>query len=64
MRLSVICVTGEHNDPIEVGRMLQLLLGVAVNCENKQHHIQRIMSMGEGVQQTIKFAIQEVSTGI
>ena len=41
--------------------MLQLLLGVAVSCENKQDHIQRIMSMGEGAQQTIKNAIQEVS---
>ncbi|KAK7503948.1 hypothetical protein BaRGS_00004680 [Batillaria attramentaria] len=53
---------GEHNDPVEVGRLLQLVLGVAVNCENKQHYIQRIMSMGEGVQQTIKFAIQELMT--
>lgn len=53
---------GEHNDPVEVGRLLQLLLGVAVNCENKQEHIQRIMSLGEAVQQTIKNAIQELMT--
>lgn len=51
---------GEYNDPVELGRLLQLLLGVAVNCEKKQEHIQRIMSMGEAVQQTIKNAIQEL----
>ncbi|XP_076439959.1 protein Hook homolog 3-like isoform X2 [Babylonia areolata] len=51
---------GEYNDPVEVGRLLQLVLGVAVNCENKQDHIQRIMGMGESVQQTIKNAIQEL----
>ncbi|KAL8622498.1 hypothetical protein ACOMHN_034161 [Nucella lapillus] len=51
---------GEYNDPVELGRLLQLLLGVAVNCENKQDHIQRIMGMGEAVQQTIKNAIQEL----
>ncbi|XP_070195430.1 protein Hook homolog 3-like isoform X2 [Littorina saxatilis] len=52
----------EHNDPVELGRLLQLLLGVAINCENKQDHIQRIMSMEEAVQQTIKNAIQELMT--
>lgn len=27
---------GEHSDAAELGRMLQLLLGCAVNCEQKQ----------------------------
>lgn len=46
---------------MELGRLLQLVLGVAINCERKQEHIQRIMGMGEMQQQTIKYAIQEVS---
>lgn len=45
---------------MELGRLLQLVLGVAINCERKQEHIQRIMGMGEMQQQTIKYAIQEV----
>ncbi|PVD23382.1 hypothetical protein C0Q70_16650 [Pomacea canaliculata] len=53
---------GEHNDPMELGRLLQLVLGVAINCERKQEHIQRIMGMGEMQQQTIKYAIQELMT--
>lgn len=27
---------GEHSDAAELGRMLQLILGCAVNCEQKQ----------------------------
>ncbi|KAA0717483.1 Protein Hook -like protein 3 [Triplophysa tibetana] len=31
-----VSLIGEHSDPCELGRMLQLILGCAVNCEQKQ----------------------------
>ncbi|KAK3753183.1 hypothetical protein RRG08_024457 [Elysia crispata] len=51
---------GEYCDSQELGRLLQLVLNVAINCENKGDHIQTIMSMEEDVQQIIKNAIQEL----
>lgn len=51
---------GEHGDAVEMGRMLQLLLGCAVNCENKQQYIEAIMNMEERVQKVIMEAIQEL----
>ncbi|XP_071514188.1 protein Hook homolog 3 isoform X2 [Panulirus ornatus] len=51
---------GEHGDPEEMGRMLQLILGCAVNCENKQQYIEAIMNMEERVQKVIMEAIQEL----
>ncbi|CAL1545552.1 unnamed protein product [Lymnaea stagnalis] len=53
---------GEHCDPQELGRLLQLVLNIAINCDNKQKYIQTIMSMEEDVQQIIKNAIQELMT--
>ncbi|KAI8787128.1 protein Hook 3 isoform X1 [Biomphalaria glabrata] len=53
---------GEHSDAQELGRLLQLVLNVAINCDNKQEYIQTIMSMEEDVQQIIKNAIQELMT--
>jgi len=53
---------GEHADSLELGRLLQLVLNVAINCDNKHEHIQGIMSMEEEVQQNIKVAIQELMT--
>ncbi|XP_041357301.1 protein Hook homolog 3-like isoform X2 [Gigantopelta aegis] len=53
---------GEHENPAELGRLLQLILGCAVNCEEKQEYIQRIMAMEESVQQMIMKAIQELMT--
>ena len=44
----------------ELGRLLQLILGCAVNCAAKQEYIQRIMSMEESVQHVVMTAIQEV----
>jgi len=44
----------------QVGRLLQLILGVAINCSNKEEYIQNIMGMEETVQQVIMQAIQEV----
>lgn len=51
---------GETADAAELGRMLQLLLGCAVNCEQKQEYIQTIMMMEESVQHVVMTAIQEL----
>uniref|UniRef100_A0A8C5BDT6 Calponin-homology (CH) domain-containing protein n=1 Tax=Gadus morhua TaxID=8049 RepID=A0A8C5BDT6_GADMO len=51
---------GEHSDGPELGRMLQLILGCAVSCEQKQEYIQAIMMMEESVQHVVMTAIQEV----
>lgn len=51
---------GEHGDAAELGRMLQLILGCAVNCEQKQEYIQTIMMMEESVQHVVMTAIQEL----
>ncbi|XP_032396015.1 protein Hook homolog 3 isoform X4 [Etheostoma spectabile] len=51
---------GEHSDAAELGRMLQLILGCAVNCEQKQEYIQTIMMMEESVQHVVMTAIQEL----
>ncbi|XP_059175678.1 protein Hook homolog 3-like [Physella acuta] len=53
---------GEHCDSHELGRLLQLVLNIAINCDKKQEYIQTIMSMEEDVQQIIKNAIQELMT--
>ncbi|XP_020645530.2 protein Hook homolog 1 [Pogona vitticeps] len=50
----------EHSDPVELGRLLQLILGCAVNCEKKQEHIQVIMTLEESVQHVVMAAIQEL----
>ncbi len=41
-----------------LGRLLQLVLGCAVNCEQKQVYIESIMALEESVQQVIMQAIQ------
>ena len=40
--------------------MLQLILGCAVNCDNKQQYIESIMDLEESVQQVLMLAIQEM----
>ncbi|XP_062412252.1 protein Hook homolog 1 [Sardina pilchardus] len=50
----------EHSDPVELGRLLQLILGCAVNCERKQEYIQVIMTLEESVQHVVMTAIQEL----
>ena len=44
-----------------MSRLLQLILGCAVNCEEKQQYIQVIMGMEEDVQHMVMQAIQEVN---
>ncbi|XP_061118235.1 protein Hook homolog 3 isoform X1 [Conger conger] len=55
-----VTLVGEHSDTAELGRMLQLILGCAVNCEQKQEYIQTIMMMEESVQHVVMTAIQEL----
>lgn len=55
-----VTVTVERADKRELGRMLQLVLGCAVNCEDKHEYIRRIMNMEEAVQHDVMKAIQEV----
>lgn len=51
---------GEKCDEDELRRLLQLVLGCAVNCINKQVYITRIMDMEESVQRAIMQSIQEL----
>ena len=51
----------ERSDAKELGLMLQLVLGCAVNSEGKHEYIKRIMGMEESVQLSVMKAIQEVS---
>uniref|UniRef100_A0A0K2TVU2 Protein hook n=1 Tax=Lepeophtheirus salmonis TaxID=72036 RepID=A0A0K2TVU2_LEPSM len=46
--------------PDDVGRLLQLVLGCAINCESKHTYIAVIMEMEESVQRVIMQAIQEL----
>lgn len=53
---------GEHKDPAEMVKLLQLILGCAVNCNRKQEYIKQIMMMEESVQNVIMQSIQELET--
>lgn len=55
---------GEHCDNYELRRLLQLILGCAVNCNQKQQYITRIMGMEETVQQAIMQSIQELDSNM
>lgn len=50
----------EHSDQVELGRLLQLILGCAVKCERKQDYIQIIMTLEESVQHVVMTAIQDL----
>ncbi|KAG8239983.1 hypothetical protein J437_LFUL019473, partial [Ladona fulva] len=45
-----------------MARLLQLILGCAVNCNKKQEYIKRIMDMEESLQQVIMQSIQELES--
>ncbi|XP_049781741.1 protein Hook homolog 3-like [Schistocerca cancellata] len=53
---------GEKCDAAELGRLLQLILGCAVNCNQKQEYITKIMMLEESVQQVIMQSIQELES--
>ncbi|KAK9751797.1 HOOK domain [Popillia japonica] len=51
---------GEMNDLTQLGKILRLILGCAVNCDRKQEYITQIMALEESVQQSIMLAIQQL----
>ncbi|XP_071751794.1 protein Hook homolog 1 [Centroberyx gerrardi] len=55
-----LALVAEHSDPVQLGRLLQLILGCAVKCERKQEYIQIIMTLEESVQHVVMTAIQEL----
>ncbi|XP_035262510.1 protein Hook homolog 2-like isoform X2 [Anguilla anguilla] len=57
-----VCLIGEMGDVVELGKLVQLVLGCAVSCEKKQEHIQQIMTLEESVQHVVMTAIQELLT--
>ncbi|XP_068599296.1 protein Hook homolog 1 [Brachionichthys hirsutus] len=59
-RLPDLAVAAEQSDPVELGRLLQLILGCAVKCERKKEYIQIIMTLEESVQHFVMTAIQEL----
>uniref|UniRef100_A0A673H7D1 Hook microtubule-tethering protein 1 n=2 Tax=Sinocyclocheilus rhinocerous TaxID=307959 RepID=A0A673H7D1_9TELE len=50
----------EQSDQVELGRLLQLILGCAVKCDRKQDYVQIIMTLEESVQHVVMTAIQEL----
>uniref|UniRef100_A0A8C9U2L8 Hook microtubule-tethering protein 1 n=1 Tax=Scleropages formosus TaxID=113540 RepID=A0A8C9U2L8_SCLFO len=56
-----LALLAERSDPVELGRLLQLILGCAVKCERKQEYIKIIMTLEESVQHVVMTAIQEVA---
>lgn len=50
----------ESNDEVELEKLLKLILGLAVNCNEKQNYITQIMMMEETVQQNIMKALQDI----
>ncbi|XP_034737543.1 protein Hook homolog 1 isoform X2 [Etheostoma cragini] len=55
-----LSLVAEHSHSVELGRLLQLVLGCAVRCERKQEYIQIIMTLEESVQHVVMTAIQEL----
>ena len=49
------------NHPGHLGRLLQLILGVAINCDTKTDHIQALLTMEQDVQRVVMMAIQELT---
>uniref|UniRef100_A0A182NP49 Protein hook n=1 Tax=Anopheles dirus TaxID=7168 RepID=A0A182NP49_9DIPT len=50
----------EKCDTHELGRLLQLILGCAVNCLEKQKYITQIMELEESLQRNIMAALQDI----
>ncbi|XP_053675332.1 protein hook [Anopheles nili] len=50
----------EKCDAHELGRLLQLILGCAVNCIEKQKYITQIMELEESLQRNIMAALQDI----
>ncbi|XP_005182766.1 protein hook [Musca domestica] len=52
----------EKYDTVELERLLQLILGCAVNCSSKQDYIREIMLLEESLQANIMKALQELES--
>nr|XP_039258269.1 protein Hook homolog 3-like isoform X4 [Styela clava] len=59
-QLPDLMAISEQTDKQQLGRLLQLILGVVVNCSKKQHYIEEIMQLDEDVQHVVMTAIQEL----
>ncbi|CAF3988984.1 unnamed protein product [Rotaria sordida] len=55
-----VYMIAESTNEVELSRLLQLVLGCAVNCERKRCYIEHIRSMEESVQHILMNAIQEL----
>ncbi|XP_063678097.1 protein Hook homolog 3-like isoform X2 [Bolinopsis microptera] len=51
---------GEHAEEEHLGRLLQLVLGCAVHCDEKEEYIKKIMGLEEHVQTGVMQCIQEL----
>ncbi|XP_030766055.1 protein hook [Sitophilus oryzae] len=51
---------GENSDLVQLGKLLRLILGCAINCDRKQDYITLIMEMEESVQRNIMQTIQQL----
>ena len=49
-----------ENDTEEIEKLVQLVLGCVVQCENNQEYIQRITSLSESSQSELMVRIQKV----
>lgn len=59
-RMPDVIALGEKNDKEELGRLLQLILGCAVNCDRKHEYIEALMGLEENIQHDVMNAIQEL----
>jgi len=51
---------GKDNDDMELARLIQLVLGIAVNCEQKHQYIGNITKLDLSIQQNLMEAIQQL----
>ncbi|KAF4533458.1 hypothetical protein B566_EDAN001185 [Ephemera danica] len=59
-----ITMIGEHSDTENLILLLQLVLGCAIHCSNKEEYIRKMRDMEEEVQQVIMQSIQDLEQGI
>ena len=60
--LIVECFTLFAKNVTYSGRLLQLVLGCAVHCDEKEEHIKKIMGLEEHVQTGVMQCIQVLTT--
>lgn len=51
---------GKENNSMHLGRLLQLVIGIAVQCNEKKDYIDILMRLEEGVQLGVMQAVQEI----